>query len=740
MKNRKMPHVHTDAFAMPIRVKKYQVNVVIVDDIATTKIELVLKNRGDAEIEGACIFPPGFNTDISDFVLCVDGIALPAEKKTTGYDAPYICFREPTTSREADVGGIPTPSFLVAPNGERRVQIEYTQQVQLCADVLMRYTYPLSIPVKTRSIDSFAEVESLVFSLSIESADELPKFRCASHDATIRRKGKHRAIVKYKAKNVRTYRDFVLSGSDETDIPESFVTLLSADTSLAIRCSSPLEPQSNLSGMRLLSATTHYETLSYSPSPQDALRQIQSLPNGLNPPNDAAYNDIYFKHHGPNPFIDTEDDTLSTFGLDVDTASYSMMRRYLCDGYLPEPDAVRVEEFINTFDYDYSPPTEGAFAMHLEGAPSKFGEGKRLQLLRIGIKGRVVPETDRKDARLTFVIDISGSMGIENRLGLVKRALTLLVNELREGDEVGIVTYGWDAQVVLPHTRVQNREHILNAIQSLVPAGATYAEKGILLGYELAAKNLDADCINRVILCSDGVANVGDTGPDTILDKVSTYVDKGIWLTTVGFGMGNYNDVLMEQLANKGNGMYAYVDTLAEAKRIFVENLTGTLQVIAKDAKMQVEFNPQTVSRFRLLGYEKRRLEHEDFRNDDVDAGDVGSGHNVTALYELKLHKNANGHLAQVSVRYKDPGTEEAIESAESISTAALKERFEAATPAFQLAAAVAQYAEILRKSFWAKNGDLKEVRKVLKGINLQTPQHEELLELVRQAIRLKKQ
>ena len=740
MKNRKMPHVHTDAFAMPIRLKKYQVNVVIVNDIATTKIELVLKNRGDAEIEGACIFPPGFNTDISDFVLCVDGIALPAEKKAMECDAPYICFREPTMSREADVGGIPTPSFLVAPNGERRIQIEYTQQVQLCADVLMRYTYPLSIPVKTRSVDSFAQVESLVFSLSIESAGELPEFRCASHDATIRRKGKHRAIVKYKAKNVRTYRDFVLSGSDETDVPESFATLLSADTSLAIPCSSPLEPQSNLSGMRLLSATTHYETLSYSPSPQDALRQIQSLPNGLNPPNDAAYNDIYFKHHGTNPFIDTEDDTLSTFGLDVDTASYSMMRRYLCDGYLPESDAVRVEEFINTFDYDYTPPTEGAFAVHLEGAPSKFGEGKRLQLLRIGIKGRVVPETDRKDARLTFVIDISGSMGIENRLGLVKRALTLLVNELREGDEVGIVTYGGDAQVVLPHTRVQNREHILNAIQSLVPAGATYAEKGIRLGYELAAKNLDADCINRVILCSDGVANVGDTGPDTILDKVSTYVDKGIWLTAVGFGMGNYNDVLMEQLASKGNGMYAYVDTLAEAKRIFVENLTGTLQVIAKDAKMQVEFNPQTVSRFRLLGYEKRRLEHEDFRNDDVDAGDVGSGHNVTALYELKLHKNANGHLAQVSVRYKDPGTEEAMESAESISTAALKERFEEATPVFQLAAAVAQYAEILRESFWAKNGDLEEVRKVLKGINLQTPQHEELLELVRQAIRLKKQ
>ena len=737
MKNRKTPRVHAGAFGVPIHVKKYQVNVAIVDDIATTKVALVLTNRGDVEMEGACIFPPGSNTDISDFAMRVDDIAQPAERKMTGCDAPYICFREPTTSQEADVGDIPSHKFLVAPNGERRVQIEYRQQVQLCADELIPYTYPLPIHVKTQSIDSLAWVASLVFTLSIESEGELPEFWCSLHKATIRRQGKHRAIVKYKAKNVRTNQDFVIQSIGEAGVLESFGIPLSADSSGVIRLRSSLGPQSSLSGPMLMSGA---EVHSYSPSPQDAIRRIQSLPYGLNPPNDAAYNDVYFKHHGTNPFIDTEDDTLSTFGMDVDTASYSMMRRYLRDGYLPERDAVRVEEFINTFDYDYTPPIEEAFAMHLEGAPSTFGEGQRLQLLRIGIKGRVIPDTERKDARLTFVIDISGSMDMENRLELVKRALTLLVAQLREGDEVGIVTYGSYAQVVLPHTRVQNREHILKAIQSLVTCGATNAEEGIRLGYELAAKNLDADCINRVILCSDGVANVGYTGPDPILDRISAYVDRGIWLTTVGFGMGNYNDVLMEELANKGNGMYAYVDTLAEAKRIFVENLTGTLQVIAKDAKVQVEFNPQTVRRFRLLGYEKRRLEHEDFRNDDVDAGDVGSGHNVTALYELKLHKNADGHLAKVSLRYKDPGTEAATESEQSISTADLKDEFEAATPAFQLAAAVAQYAEILRESYWAKNGDLKAVWKVLKGINLQTPQQAELLELVNQAIRLKKQ
>lgn len=740
MKNRKTQRVHAGAFDVPIHVKKYQVNVAIVDDIATTKVALVLTNRGDVEMEGACVFPPGFNTDISDFAIRVDDIAQPAERKMTGRDAPNIRFREPTASDKADVGGIPAPRFLVAPNGERRVQIEYTQQLHLRAGVLMEYTYPLPIHVETlQSTAAVASVESLVFSLTIESTGELPKFRCAPHKANISRKGKHRAIVKYKAKNVRTNQNFALYSA----ALESFGRPLSADSSGVIPCSSPVEPQSYLPGPMLQSGAelqSGVEVHAYSLSPQVTMRHLRSVSTGLNPPNEAAYNDVYFNHHGTNPFIDTEDDMLSTFGMDVDTASYSVMRRHLRDGHLPPPEAVRVEEFINTFDYDYTPPIEEAFAMHLEGAPSTFGEGKRLQLLRIGIKGRVIPEAERKDARLTFVIDISGSMDMENRLGLVKRALTLLVAQLREGDEVGIVTYGSDAQVVLPHTRVQNREHILKTIQSLVTYGATYAEKGIHLGYELAAKNLDADSINRVILCSDGVANVGYTGSDTILERVSSYVDKGIWLTTVGFGMGNYNDVLMEQLADKGNGMYAYVDTLAEAKRIFVENLTGTLQVIAKDAKIQVAFNPQTVSRFRLLGYEKRRLEHEDFLNDDVDAGDVGSGHNVTALYEVKLHKNADGHLAKFSIRYKDPGTEAATESEQSISTADLKKEFEAATPAFQLAAAVAQYAEILRGSYWAKNGDLKQVREVLKGITLQTQQQTELLELVRQAIRMKKQ
>ena len=464
------------------------------------------------------------------------------------------------------------------------------------------------------------------------------------------------------------------------------------------------------------------------------------IPTGLNPPNGAAYDDVFFKEYGTNPFIDTEDDQFSTFGMDVDTTSYSVTRRYLRDGYLPPTEAVRVEEFVNAFDYNYAPPSQDAFAVHIEGAPSRFGEGKRLQLLRIGIQGRVVPDENRKDATLTFVIDVSGSMAMENRLGLVKRALTLLVEQLRPGDEVAIVVYGSNAQTVLQHTGIEGREEILEAIHSLEPGGSTNAEEGLRLGYKHALQNAKVGNINRVILCSDGVANVGETGPDAILKKIRSHVEEGITLTTVGFGMGNYNDVLMEQLANKGNGSYAYVDTLSEAKRIFVENLTRTLQVIAKDAKVQVKFNPEVVSRFRLLGYENRRLDHEDFRDDDADGGEIGSGHSVTALYEIKLHEGATGQLATVFIRHEDPDTHRVLEINEEIFTTELNGTFEEASPEFQLAVTVAEFAEILRESFWAQEGSLAAVQESIEGIAPQigNPDVDELRLLVSQANRFK--
>ena len=341
---------------------------------------------------------------------------------------------------------------------------------------------------------------------------------------------------------------------------------------------------------------------------------------------------------------------------------------------------------------------------------------------------------------LTFVIDVSGSMNMENRLELVKRALTLLVEQLRPGDEVAIVVYGSRARLVLPHTGIEAREEILAAIHSLSPEGVTNAEEGLRLGYTLALRNAKVNTINRVILCSDGVANAGETGADAILKKIRAHVEEGITLTTVGFGMGNFNDVLMEQLANHGNGSYAYVDTLNEAKRIFVENLTGTLQLIAKDAKVQVDFNPQVVSRFRLLGYENRHLEHEDFRDDKADGGEIGSGHSVTALYEIKLHEGANGQLATVFIRYEDPDTHRFSEISEEIFTTQLNGRFEAASSEFQLAATIAEFAEILRESFWAQEGSLKAVSQSIEGIAPQIPneQVDELKHLVSRAIHSK--
>lgn len=462
----------------------------------------------------------------------------------------------------------------------------------------------------------------------------------------------------------------------------------------------------------------------------------------LKPPNAAAYPDMYFKSSGVNPFLDTEDEHLSTFAMDVDTASYSVTRSYLTEGHLPPSEAVRVEEFVNAFKYDYTAPTDGAFAIHLEGAPSKFADSKRTHLLRIGLQGRVISDEDRKDATLTFVVDVSGSMERENRLGLVKRSLRLLVDQLRPTDKVGIVVYGSQGRLVLPHTGVNRRTEILSAIDSLYPDGSTNAEEGLRIGYDLAWRNSEIDHINRVILCSDGVANVGQTGPEEILKEIRAHVKRGITLSTVGFGMGNYNDILMEKLANAGNGNYAYVDTLSEARRIFVEDLTGTLQVIAKDAKIQVDFNPEVVSRFRLLGYENRHLENHQFRDDTVDAGEVGSGHCVTALYEVKLHEGASGKIATASIRYADPDSRQVTEIGEDIFSSDMHETFETASAPFRLTAAVAEFAEILRESYWAKDGSLEEVRRVVKGVfpELDNEGVVELIYLVGKAIDYKSQ
>ena len=442
---------------------------------------------------------------------------------------------------------------------------------------------------------------------------------------------------------------------------------------------------------------------------------VKAQPEGFNAiggsatVNDDAYDLTFFKHYGVNPFIDTEDDNLSTFAIDVDTASYTVARRFVEDGNLPHPDSVRVEEFINYFDQGYQPPEEDAFAIHIDGSPSPFG-GDKHWLLRVGLQGRTVSEDARKDATLVFAIDVSGSMGREDRLELVKRSLRLLVDELRPTDEVGIVIYGSVGSVLLEPTDGGEKRSILGAIDELQPGGSTFAEDGLRIAYEMAAKRVRPGRITRVILLSDGVANVGNTGPDSIIKRIGEHVDEGVTLTTVGFGMGNFNDVLMEQLANDGDGTYHYVDSLSQARRVFVEDLVGTLQNIAKDTKIQVDFNPEVVRSYRLLGYENRRVADEDFRDDSVDAGEVGAGHSVTALYEVKLHDDADGVLGTVYMRYEDPDTGDVSEVNREFQRSELALEFAEASPRFQMAAVVAEYAEVLRESYWAQGGSLEEV------------------------------
>jgi Ca-activated chloride channel family protein len=473
---------------------------------------------------------------------------------------------------------------------------------------------------------------------------------------------------------------------------------------------------------------------------------------GTHAVNGQAVDAMFFEHYGVNPFVDPEDDRFATFAVDVDNASYTLTRSYLNRGVLPPGEAVRVEEFVNSFNHRYAAPSDadfadsrwgtsqhGTFAIHLEAAPSPFG--KDLVLVRVGLKGREILSENRKPANLTFVVDVSGSMGRENRLGLVKRALHLLLDQLTSEDQVALVVYGGNARTLLEPTSLRHRREIETAIDRLQPEGATNAEAGLRVGYTLAERAYDRDCINRVVLCSDGVANVGQTGADDILSVIKARAGEGIYMTAVGFGMGNYNDVLMEKLADKGEGNYYYVDTLDEARKVFVENLTGTLQVIARQVKTQVEFDPETVRRYRLLGYENRDVADKDFRNDTVDAGEVGAGHEVTALFEVKVAKGARrGELATVRIRYEDPDTKRVTEESRTLRLDDVERRIESADPTFRMDAAVAEFAEILRRSYWAKDGDLHHVLGLAKDASRELGRPadiEQMVQLVEQAWRL---
>jgi Ca-activated chloride channel family protein len=442
---------------------------------------------------------------------------------------------------------------------------------------------------------------------------------------------------------------------------------------------------------------------------------------GLHAPRD--FNTEAYAYQKDNAYLRVADQPLSTFSIDVDTAAYANVRRFLNQRQRPPADAVRIEELVNYFPYHYAPPAGSApFAASLEVASAPWAPEHRL--VRIGLKGREITDAQRPAANLVFLIDVSGSMRGPTRLPLVKQALRLLVNKLRPDDRVALAVYAGASGLALPSTRVAQKAEILDALDRLDAGGSTNGAMGIHLAYDIAKANFVPGGVNRVILATDGDFNVGTTSEGELVRLIEEKAKSGVFLSVLGFGMGNLKDSTLEALADKGNGNYAYIDTLAEARKALVEQAGGTLVTIAKDVKIQVEFNPQQVAAYRLIGYENRLLAKEDFNNDAVDAGEIGAGHTVTALYEVVpagtempagasdvdglkyqavkapssyLQAPTSRELLTVKIRYKEPAGD--VSSKLEFPLRDTGARFADASPDFKFAAAVAGFGMALRDS-----------------------------------------
>lgn len=436
-----------------------------------------------------------------------------------------------------------------------------------------------------------------------------------------------------------------------------------------------------------------------------------------------------YGHYDSNPVQRVAENPVSTFSIDVDTGSYANVRRFLNAGSLPPADAVRVEELVNYFDYDYAPPRDldTPFAVHTEMAPTPWNA--KTHLLQVGIQGWK-PQGELPPSNLVFLVDVSGSMLEPDKLPLVKASLKLLAHQMSHEDRISLVVYAGNTGVVLEPTPGDDTARIDAALDRLEAGGSTNGGAGIRLAYQVAQQAFIKGGNNRVLLATDGDFNVGTTSFEALLDLVKERRKSGIALTTLGVGTGNYNDRLMEQLADAGDGNYAYLDSLKEAQKALVEQRAATLLTIARDVKIQVEFNPALVSEYRLIGYEDRLLKREDFNNDKVDAGDIGAGHRVTALYEVTLAGSGGeridplrygpsaatasrgDELAFLRLRYKRP--QDGMDaSSRLIEQPILKSRIEsadAATPAFRLAAAVAGYGQLLRGGTYTNGFGYAEV------------------------------
>ena len=451
---------------------------------------------------------------------------------------------------------------------------------------------------------------------------------------------------------------------------------------------------------------------------------------GTDNPNDGAYPLTYYEHYGVNPFIDADEDPLSTFALDGDTASYEILKQYLRDGHPVDPDSVRVEEYINSLPQGY-PAADTALGIHLDAGPSPFGDDG-YALLRVGVSNPA-PTNDRAPVSLIFVVDVSGSMEADNRLGLAKAVIAGITEQMIPGDRAAIVTYADDVRVAREFTNGDNARDISATAQGLRPGGSTYAEAGLAMAYDLASAELERGRNVRLVLLSDGVANVGATGPDSILKIVDDYAQRSATLTSIGVGIsGNYNDVLLEVLANRGNGTYHYMADRAAAERFLQESVAGIFTETARDARIQVEFNPNTVRKYRLIGYENRAVADADFRDDTLDFGEVGFARDVSALYELRLFDDAasDAAVAVARLRWLDPQTRQPTELSSAISIGDVAADLSATNPYFRQTAAAAEFAELLRKSFWAQCGDLDAVAGLLDTVASQLGENRSYREL----------
>ena len=453
--------------------------------------------------------------------------------------------------------------------------------------------------------------------------------------------------------------------------------------------------------------------------------------NGLNSPKTTDD----FEREGydyilENTFLKVKDNPLSTFSIDVDAASYSNMRRFLKDGQLPPAGAVRIEEMINYFKYDYpQPKNNDPFSVNTEISSCPWNPAHRLAL--VGLQGKIIPTENLPSSNIVFLIDVSGSMSSSDKLPLLKESLKLLVNQLRENDKVSLVVYAGNAGLVLPPTNGLQKNKIKEAIDMLESGGSTAGGAGIELAYKTATDNFVAGGNNRVILCTDGDFNVGISSDASLESLIEKKRESGVFLTVLGFGTGNYQDAKMQKLADKGNGNHAYIDQLSEAKKVLVSEFGGTLFTIAKDVKLQIEFNPAVVQGYRLIGYENRMLAKEDFNNDKKDAGDLGSGHTVTALYEIipvglqseflkqvdTLKYQAaekfsattfSGEIMTLKMRYKQPN--DSISKLMTVAVSAEQKQMQLTSDNFRFAAAVAEFGMMLRNSSFKQQASYKEV------------------------------